>query len=78
MSQLDHNNIANVVSRLWKKRVLNSIVKNAKNAGFDVVDSPCGAIIVGKISTNEIFLKAIPGSSAWLVRYDTTVFQDSK
>jgi hypothetical protein len=71
----NHNNVANSVSRLWKKRILNTIVKNAKNAGYDVVATN-DTIIVGELATDTIHLKALRGTGAWLVRYNTQLFQD--
>ena len=72
---LSHNNITNSVSRLWKKRVLNTILKNCKTAGYDSIVTN-DTIVIGNLGTDEVYLKALRGHAGWLVRYNTDLFQD--
>lgn len=73
---MSHNNIQNSVSRLWKKAVLNQILKNCKNAGYDAIVTS-DTITIGLIETDQVFLKALKGHNGWLVRYNKELFQDT-
>ncbi len=75
VTPMSHNRILNSVSRVWKKRVLNEILKNCRNAGYDSIVTPT-TITIGLKDTDQVFLKALKGQGGWLVRYNKELFQD--
>ena len=73
---MNHNRIERSVSRIWKKSYLNKVVKACKAEGFDVITTS-DSIVIGLIDSDQIFLRAIRGTSAWLTRYDRKLFDEN-
>jgi hypothetical protein len=70
---LNHNTIARPASRLWKKSDLNKVVKQCREAGYDVITTD-SSITVGLIADDIIVLKALKGHGNWLTRFDQKLF----
>lgn len=73
---LSHNTIARSASRLWKKTYLNTVIKECKKAGYDVI-ATADTITIGIIADDMIVLKALKGNGAWLTRFDQKMFDEN-
>lgn len=73
---LSHNIIARSASRLWKKAYLNTVIKECKKAGYDVITTDT-SITIGIIADDMIVLKALKGNGTWLTRYDQKLFDEN-
>lgn len=71
-----HNNIKRSTSHIWKKSYLNTVVRECKAVGYDVIQDS-DSIRIGLKDTDRVFLTAIRGNGGWLTRYDQKLFDEN-